>query len=61
MDTQLTITEIKDNQAFLKDEKNNIFKWPISQLPKNQKVGDILYFSINRNQAKDILNEILNP
>ena len=68
MDVKLTVKEIASDNAVLKLENGHDIKWPISYLPKEIKVGDVLTFLINdqgskkepEQLAKDLLNEILN-
>jgi hypothetical protein len=61
MNIKFIIKEIKDKEVVLEDEKNNLVSWPKHLLPNDLKIGTIFYFNINKNRAKDILNEILNP
>lgn len=61
MEIKLTVKLIKGNEVLLKDENNQIVKWPLNMLPHNPKLTEVFYFNINKNRAKDILNEILNP
>lgn len=61
MEIKLTVKQIKGDEVLLKDENNQIVKWPLNMLPHNPKPGEVFYFNINKNRAKDILNEILNP
>ncbi len=68
MNIKVTIKEINEQHATLKLEDDKVILWPISHLPKEIKIDDILTFSINDNGkiqepeqlAKDLLNEILN-
>lgn len=64
----LIIDRFEGEQAVLKTEKNETIVWPKNQLPIGSKEGSVLTFAItgegekdNRQLAKDILNEILNP
>jgi len=66
---EVTIDRIEDDKVVVKTQQNETVVLPISWLPKGMKEGDVCYFSIKnlqdkgkagREQAKDILNEILD-
>lgn len=70
MDIQATIDRFEDDKAVLVLKSKETIIWPKSKLPKNAQAGMVLGISIfddkdetekNIRQAKDILNEILNP
>jgi hypothetical protein len=70
MEEKITIDRFEDDKAVLKTDDNKTIIWPIKKLPDNIKEGDILTFTIftetektakNKELAKTILNEILNP
>ncbi len=67
-DIKLTIDRIEGAMAVLKSDSETV-NFPLNLLPKNIKEGDILNIVIGANQkkselekqrAKEILNEILN-
>ena len=69
MKIKLTIDRFEEDKAVLKTDNNQTIVWPKNKLPENVKEGSVLAFKIltdedseknQRNQAKDILNEILN-
>lgn len=69
MNRKLTIDRFEENKAVLKTEDGQEIIWPKDKLPTEIKEGDVLDFSILKNeeareekkkQAKDILNEILD-
>lgn len=68
MHLKVTIKEISDTAATLRFEDGETVLWPVSKLPKEIKVQDILNIRINddgnaqepEQLAKDLLNEILN-
>ena len=66
---EVTIDRIENDKIVVKTQGNEAVVLPISWLPKNIKESDVYYFSIKnlqekgkegREQAKDILNEILD-
>ncbi len=61
MEIKLIVKKIEDKEILFIDNKNKEISLPKYFLDNNIKVGEILYFSLNKNRAKDILNEILNP
>lgn len=70
MEEKITIDRFEDDKAVLKTSDNKTIIWPTKKLPENVKEGDILLFTIqtenekttkNKELAKTILNEILNP
>jgi len=70
MKIELTIDRFEEEVAVLKTNDDIIINWPKDKLPENIQEGSILYLSIsidkqkevnNKNLAKDILNEILDP
>lgn len=60
MEIEFKIIDIKNNLYVLKND-DDIINWPKKLLPKEKKVGDTVCFDIDKDRAKDILNEILNP
>lgn len=68
MELKVTIKELSGNEAVLKFEDGQSVTWPVSKLPKDSKIEDVLTISMNDNGsekepeqlAKDLLNEILN-
>ena len=70
MKINLTIDRFEGDKVVLKTDDNNTIVWPKNKLPENIHEGQVLVFSIcddkeaeknGKQQAKDILNEILNP
>ncbi|MBU4216438.1 DUF3006 domain-containing protein [Candidatus Parcubacteria bacterium] len=70
MEEKITIDRFEDDKAVLKTSDNKTIIWPTKKLPENIKEGDVLLFTIqtenektirNKELAKTILNEILNP
>lgn len=70
MDIELTIDRFEGDKAVLKTNDGDTIIWPKEKLPENIHEGSVLAMSIhtlaekeneNKQQAKDILNEILNP
>ena len=69
MNLTLTIDRFEEDKAVLKTSDNNTIIWPKNKLPTGAREGSILYFKImadeeaeknKQEQAKDILNEILD-
>ncbi len=69
MKLKLTIDRLEDKQAVLKTEDNQTINWPIDKLPVEAHEGSTIIFNIltdqesekdKREQAKDMLNEILD-
>jgi hypothetical protein len=69
MKQQLTIDRFEDKKAVLKTETGETIIWPKENLPANAKEGTVLLFQISgdegiekekKDQAKNILNELLN-
>ncbi len=69
MKLKLTIDRLEDKQAVLKTEDNQTINWPIDKLPVEAHEGSTMVFNIltdqesekdRREQAKDMLNEILS-
>lgn len=67
---KFTIDRFENNQAVLIDEQGKTVVWPKNKLPDNLREGSALNFEImeakgleekNKQTAKDILNEIINP
>lgn len=65
---ELTIDRIEDDKVFLLTQDQESIVWPKSKVPSGAKDGDTLHFSVKdlkeknegaSQQAKDILNEIL--
>ncbi|MBD3248018.1 DUF3006 family protein [Candidatus Falkowbacteria bacterium] len=65
----LTIDRLEGDKAVLKDNGEHTIVWPRQKMPEEFKEGDSVVFDIgsnpegekaDRNQAKDILNEILD-
>ena len=70
MDIKLTIDRFEGGKAVLKTNDGDTIIWPKGKLPENIHEGSVLTVSIhtlaekeskNKQLAKDILNEILNP
>jgi len=70
METKITIDRFEDDQAILKTTTGETIAWPKKLLPQNCAEGDSLVFTAmsekektekNKELAKTILNEILNP
>jgi len=70
MEEKVTIDRFEDDKAVLKTDDNKTIIWPKAKLPELVKEGDVLVFAIatdkdktakNKELAKSILNEILNP
>jgi len=70
MEEKIIIDRFEDDKAVLKTKDNKTVIWPSAKLPENSKEGDVLIFTIqsenektakNKELAKTILNEILNP
>lgn len=70
MEEKITIDRFEDDKAILKTSDSKTIIWPTQKLPENVKEGDVLIFTIhtenektakNKELAKTILNEILNP
>ena len=69
MEYSLTIDRIENEKAILKTENGETIIWPKDKLPAEVKEGAILTFTVfgdkekemgKKQQAKDILNELLN-
>ena len=67
---KFTIDRFEEDKAVLVDENGQSIIWPGDKLPSNLHEGSALIFEINeeaerekkdRQQAKDIINEIINP
>ena len=69
MRINLTIDRFEGEKVILKTKDNETIVWPKNKLPENIHEGQVLAVSIgnekpdnnNKQLAKDILNEILNP
>ena len=70
MNISLVIDRFENGKAILKTNGNDTIVWPKNKLPENLQEGSVLNFKIinnktkevdQKNLAKDILNEILNP
>jgi len=68
--TKVTIDRFEGDKAILKTKENQSIIWPKDKLPKNAKESSVLRITISsdldlestdKELAKDILNEILNP
>lgn len=68
MNCQLTLLEIKGDQATLVNNQQQQFIWPANQLPPNCQIGSVLNCVLvnpislandDQNLAKAILNELL--
>jgi hypothetical protein len=65
---ELKIEKFENDKAILLSEDNDKIVWPRRQLPPDAKEGSLIAFAINdqatkpdnKNQAKDILNELLD-
>lgn len=69
MKTNLTIDQIENNVAVLKTTDGATVNWPADKLPAGAREGSVFVFDIlsdkeaesdKKEQAKNILNEILN-
>ncbi|MFA4941618.1 MAG: DUF3006 domain-containing protein [Patescibacteria group bacterium] len=69
MKQQLTIDRFEGEKAVLKTENGETIIWPKENLPADAKEGAVLFFQISdseeiekekKDQAKNILNELLN-
>lgn len=69
MTINLIIDRFENNVAVLKTEDGDTINWPKDKLPANAREGSVFVFDILNNeeaglnkkeQAKNILNEILN-
>jgi len=69
MNFELTIDRFEGDKAVLRSKDGYSVIWPKNQLPKDSREGTVLYVSLSidaknekdqKDQAKNILNEILN-
>ncbi len=70
MKIQFVLDRIEGNSAIIITPENVEVSWPKNLLPSGVKEGDVVSFAINEQEeetrelkrdAKDLLNEILNP